>query len=457
MPTKTTPLTSISITGYRQRQEYEPNAMEELRASIEERGLLHAPILRTLGDADVLVVGGRRIRAIKDIFALGGSFRYDGQVYTAERGIIPYTDLGELSELDAEEAELDENLRRKDLTWQEQAAAVARLHKLRGAQKAQAVANNPEATVLPTQTIAETSEEVTGLDTPHAREQTRQELIVAKHLDNPLIAQAKSASEAFKLLKKEDERKKFRQMASAVGASMSAASHTLLKGDCLTILRQPEFAGKFDVIITDPPYGMDAQGFGDSGGQLAGVEHQYQDSLDSFQSLMSAWATLSFHVTKLEAHAYLCCDIDQWPWLKGRMEAVGWYVFRTPIINVKRAQGRVPLPDRGPRRQYEIIMYCIKGKRPTNAIYPDVMETTLEESFGHGAQKPIEMYQNLLTRSAKPGDHILDSFCGTGPIFPACHPYRAYATGIELSDTYYGIASQRLAKIAADQTPLKEI
>jgi DNA modification methylase len=102
-------------------------------------------------------------------------------------------------------------------------------------------------------------------------------------------------------------------------------------------------------------------------------------------------------------------------------------------------------------------MYCIKGKKPTNAIYPDVMETTLEENFGHGAQKPIEMYQNLLTRSAKPGDQILDSFCGTGPIFPACHPYRAFATGIEQDETYYGIASQRLAKIAAEQTPIKEM
>ena len=54
--------------------------------------------------------------------------------YMADHGMIPFTDIGELSPLEAEEAELDENLKRVNLSWQELASVHARLHKLRQAQ-----------------------------------------------------------------------------------------------------------------------------------------------------------------------------------------------------------------------------------------------------------------------------------------------------------------------------------
>ncbi|MCA3705034.1 MAG: ParB N-terminal domain-containing protein, partial [Methylobacterium sp.] len=268
---RTIDIPSIVIKPNRQRQEYEPNAMEELRSSIEERGLIHAPVLRRDGNSLVLVAGERRLRAIKDLFALGAGFSYDGRRFEAADNRIPYTDLGELSPLAAEEAELDENLRRKDLTWQEHAAAVARLHKLREDQLRQEFIDECEAenavqrerakVAAPQQTIAATALEVTGQDTPYARETIRQELVVAKHLNNPLIANAKTANEAFKLLKREEERKQHLAMAATIGASLSSGDHKLLLGDCLQHMQS--MTGQFDLIITDPPYGMDAQNFRD--------------------------------------------------------------------------------------------------------------------------------------------------------------------------------------------------
>ena len=135
-----TKLSSITIPANRQRREFDPQKLEELKASIElsparNTQLLHPPVLRREGDSLILVAGETRLKAISDIFALGGSFLYSGKVFPAEAGEIPYTDLGELSPLEAMEAELDENIRRKDLTWQEHAAAVKALHELRTAQK----------------------------------------------------------------------------------------------------------------------------------------------------------------------------------------------------------------------------------------------------------------------------------------------------------------------------------
>lgn len=167
---------------------------------------------------------------------------------------------------------------------------------------------------------------------------------------------------------------------------------------------------------------------------------------------MKPWAHLAWRVTKPQAHLYACCDFDRFHELKEMMQAAGWYVFRTPLINRKLGSGRVPLPEHGPRRQYETIMYCIKGKKPVTHIYPDIIETQADPNDGHGATKPIAMYSNLLQRSVRPGDLVLDSFCGSGPIFPACHAHKCIATGLELSPEYYGMSMKRLQAMEVEDT-----
>lgn len=59
---------SIIIRPERQRQEFDPDALQELKVSIEDRGLLHPPVLRRDGDSWVLVAGERRLKAISEIF-----------------------------------------------------------------------------------------------------------------------------------------------------------------------------------------------------------------------------------------------------------------------------------------------------------------------------------------------------------------------------------------------------
>lgn len=451
-----TPISAIIIRENRQRQEFDPEALQELKNSIEDRGLFHPPVLRREDDGLVLVAGERRLKAISEIFELGGEVRCNGLIF--RDGNVPFTDLGELSLLEAEECELDENLKRRDLTWQEHAAAVARLHALRVTQKKEALAEEMDPVTgsgngdVPQQTIADTAEELTGRRDGSYQDQVRTEIIVAKHLDNPLIANAKSPKEALKILKAEETRAKNIELAKTVGASFDAASHTVLNMDCLAYMRSPEAQGKFDVILTDPPYGMGADQFGDAGGKMTGINHHYDDSLGSWRKLMAEWCDLAFKVSKPQAHAYVFCDIDNFHQLKHFMEAAGWYVFRTPLILVKLNSGRVPLPECGPRRQYETILYAIKGKKPVTHIYPDVLSVTGDDNLGHGAQKPVAAYQNLLQRSVRPGDHVLDSFAGSGTIIPACHTYKVFATAIEADQGSYGICLKRAQSVAAEDS-----
>jgi DNA modification methylase len=196
---------------------------------------------------------------------------------------------------------------------------------------------------------------------------------------------------------------------------------------------------------------MEAQSFRDAGGMLTGTDHQYDDSQDSWRKLMSSVIPHLFRVAKPEAHAYIFCDIDRFHELREMMRKAGWYVFRTPLVNYKPHSGRIPLPEHGPRRQYELILYAIKGKKKVTGIYSDVIPSKLEENLGHGANKPIELYVDLLKRSVMPGDSVLDCFAGTGTIFPAAHQLRVKAVGIEQSAEYYGICLTRLNKL--DEQP----
>jgi len=404
----------------------------ELTESIREHGLLHAPVLRQEGDSFILVAGERRLRAIQDLWALGDTFKFNDT--SIPEGTVPFVTLGELDPIAAEEAELEENLRRQDLTWQELASAHERLHNLRTRQ-AQAVGE--------VHTVADTAEELTGRRDGGYQSGIRKELIVAKNLSNPDIAKAKTVDEAFKILKKKEIGKQNEALAISVGKTLTSASHSLHHVDCLSWMQScpPE---TFDIILTDPPYGMGADKFGDAGGKLSGIEHHYDDSYESWLALMKVWCPLSFRVTKPQAHLYAFCDFDRFHELKEMLQVAGWYVFRTPLILVKPGSGRVPLPEHGPRRQYEMILYAIKGKKPVTHIYPDVFSIQGDPNDGHGATKPISVYTNLLQRSARPGDKVLDSFAGSGPIFPACHMMKCIATGLETSLEYYGMSLKRL-------------
>lgn len=435
--THSVPYQDLIILPNRQRREFEPEALTDLANSISSLGLLHPIVVRETPEGLVLVAGERRLRALETLWLLGDGCRHNGRDFGPNE--VPYVTLGELSPLEAEEAELDENLKRRDLTWQERSEAIARLHKLRQAQAAQ---------VGETHQIADTLRELEVPTGSYSAE--RQTLLLAEHLDKPEVANAKTPKEAFKALKRMEEQAKSIALAEAVGASYDSSVHKLFHVDCLKWLAQsPD--NQFDVILTDPPYGMNAQSFGDGGGKMTNSEHHYDDSPEAWRKLMSAFCPETYRVAKPQAHAYIFCDFDKFHDLKELMQDAGWYVFRTPLIVHKIGSGRVPLPEHGPRRQYELILYAIKGDRPVTGIYSDVIPCKLEENLSHGANKPIELYVDLLKRSTRPGDSVLDAFAGSGTIFPAAHQCKLYATGLELNAEYYGICVNRLN--AVDEQP----
>ncbi len=461
---KFVPITAIKLKPNRQRKEFDPEKMVELMESLET-GLMHPPVVReseTEGEY-WLVAGERRLRAINDLLAMGGTLHYAGQ--PVEAGMIPVNLVGHLTELEAEELELDENIKRDDLTWQEHAAALARLKSLRerqqGAAHEEAVktaiaANQPIPEAPKPYSTADLALETRGSAEGYNSGIVRKELVVAQHLDNPAVAKAKTVEEAYKVLKKQEKSREREIHAELVGSTFSSANHTALHGNCLELMSDPALKGKFDVILTDPPYGMGAHEFGDGAGRMT-VNHNYDDSHESWAPLMKAWAVKAFEVCKPNAHLYAFCDFDNFHELKGYLQDAGWYVFRTPLIYLKINSGRVPLPEYGPRRQTEYVLYAMKGKKEVNQIYPDYFEARATKAPEHAAQKPVECYTSLLMRSVQPGDHLLDSFAGSGVIFEAAQQFKCYATGMEQEASNYGLCLQTIEGLGKETDPLADL
>jgi len=203
------PIDKILVPSNRQRQEFNPEAIGELATSIARLGLLHPLVIRSESNP-TLVAGERRLRAFKHLKMLSQTTTCNGEIVPA--GVVPCLALSELPEELVYEAELDENIRRQDLTWQERAAALSRLNELRQRKN-------------PSFSTADLSEEVKG--TRNNPGLVAAELVVARHLGEADVAAAKSVGDAFKILVRKEQERKNTLHAAIVGKTFSASDHTL--------------------------------------------------------------------------------------------------------------------------------------------------------------------------------------------------------------------------------------
>jgi site-specific DNA-methyltransferase (adenine-specific) len=334
------------------------------------------------------------------------------------------------------EIELEENIRRQDLTWQERSQATSQLFELRRLQAEKAKVPAPGTSQLAAELYPDYHPKA-------ANEAIRRELVLARNLKDPEVAKASSAEEGLKIVKRKEEIARTTALGKEVGRTFNASIHKLIQGNCLEVMLTFDPL-MFDVILTDPPYGIDAQSFNDSGGKAASVGHVYDDSHANWQVLIKKFLDLSFKVAKPQAHFYCFCDIDRFEELRYSAKAAGWKVFRTPLVWHNPSSQRAPWPSSGPHRQYQLCLYAIKGERPILKSSSDVVTYASDVNVNWAAQKPVGLFADLLQRSCRAGDRVLDPFAGSGTIFPAAHGLKIEAWGVEQDETAYGIAVKRL-------------
>jgi ParB/RepB/Spo0J family partition protein len=417
-------LSDIRVNPDRQRREFDPAAIRSLRESIKDQGLLHPISVRNENGQFILVAGETRFKAIE-----GLNKPYICGEQTIEPGHIPVVNFGEISHVKAEELELFENVHRKNLTWQEETDAWARLHKLRSSQNS---GQTKAQTVSEILQRAAYSQDIKKLG---------EALLIQQHMNDPAVAKAKTQTEAMAVVEKKLAAVKAEAIARIVTSRVDR--HRVIVGDCREkLLELP--SGVVDCIVTDPPYGIDADKHRASSSSEAGYMHNYDDSEETAFDIMKAIFIEGLRVTKPQAHLYMFMDFRYWRDLSDLAQATGWTPYRYPIIWF-RGGGMIGDYRRTPQRSYDVILFATKGDRFVIKTAPDCIQIPMLDGGRrhHAAEKPVDLYENLLTRTVSAGATVLDPCCGAGPLFPAANRIGCLAIGIEADQGLANISMSR--------------
>ena len=416
----------VLVPAERIRQEFKKKDMEELEESIKDKGQLQAGVCRIDKDRKiVLVAGERRLRACGE---LGVPYEFTLSEETDPRRI--------------KEIELEENIKRVDLTWQERVDAVDAFHLL------QQEFHPPSAgRVTGGHTIADTAE---ALDKSVGL--VAEDLELAAFMQLEEVRGAKNKTEAKKIVKRIKEDYERAKMLKEVQAKATREAYEergeeppreeegpttgptleelveLFMPRILTGRMEEELQefedNTFQIVIFDPPWGQELDSVGEHGGEKV----LFNDSHDSFARNLEGQLRLLYQKMAEHSHLYLFFGIVDHEFVYHILEKVGFQVNRIPIIWHKQGAHRTREPERWPGRSYEPIAFARKGnKRLVRLGAPDVIITPAPSPAikqSHPSAKHPDVMLDLLKRSAFPGDRVLDPMAGSGMVGVAAEVLR---------------------------------
>jgi ParB/RepB/Spo0J family partition protein len=406
---KSVPVDSIIIErGARQRTEID---VSDIIESVKRRGVL-TPICIT--ESGKLIFGERRLTAAKQ---------------AGHKDILARIAPDHLSEHDLQLLELEENLMRKELPWQDKAKAMAKLYALAALPTVQAFADS------------------IGYD----RGFVSQMLDAAEEMSkgNERVINAPALRKAVNVISRQREREENNAVAEildSIGTGSEAAP--ILPPDEMPILNvsfhewAASYAGpKFNVLHCDFPYGV---GLDDSDQlQVGGTAHAtYDDSPDVFWALLH---TLAEHKEKFLSHS---CHMIFWHSMKRelylpmldffRQRLPEWTFEDYPLVWHKTDnRGIAPDVERRPRRIYETALFGWRGDRKLFKLGSNAYGSPKEAS-AHPSTKPEPMLRYFLSMVVDANTRLLDPTCGSGTALRAAESLGAASVlGLEMDPEFH--------------------
>ena len=411
-------IAKITIPGERQREDMgTKEELEELANSIFNPaiGFLN-PI--TLDKDHILIAGMRRLTA----HVMRGKKMIEYRLCDAE---TPYQ---------KEIVELEENIRRMQLSWQEESKAVARIHAMKKEEdpdwtghKTAALIGKSRRSVVGSVELAKVLEKDPGGD----------------------VAGAKTLRGAMDRHKRQ---KQIKKRVATAQVRMLAADQGLIKKvhaevwavDALVGLDKLDDAS-MDMAITNPPYGVDIESI------FIGDRVIYDDAEEDIVPLLE----------KVVKEVYRVLRDDRWfVWfyptsrLAEGARILGDAGFRfqaVPCIWYKpnKFVSALSHPYQQFSSQYETFFWGRKGDpKFTNTRLGNVFEfnTPKESDRLHPLQMPIDLWEEIITIGSVAGEHILEPFAGSGSGGVASIRMERNYTGLELSPEYAERANAWLAE-----------
>lgn len=400
------PIASI-IVNRNERQRRELKGIEELAASIARIGLIHPPVIERDG---TLRTGERRFTAVK---SLGWSH-------------IPIQFADELTGAEAQALELEENISRVDIEWQEECLAIAKYHSLRASEtEGWTDASTADALGYAQRTITE-------------------KLRVAKELvgGNARITEAPKYSVARGIAQRSAARAEASTLITAsIGGIVAETIHVPERQAPLLNEDFHEWSSaytgpKFNFIHCDFPYGVGADSHDQ--GQAAALGG-YADSPDVYWELVRTLNTSMVNVVADSAHLMFWFSMDYYAETLRLLASMGWSVNPFPLVWFKNDNtGILPDPSRGPRRVYETAFLASRGDRPIVRAKSNVFAHPGKDKSIHMSEKPVPMLRHFMEMFVDEYSRVLDPTAGSANALKAATGLGAPTVlGLERDTEFY--------------------
>lgn len=397
-------LVSSVVVGERIRKEIKPEAVASLAESISRIGKLIHPIV--LRDGRFLVSGETRLRAHEHL-------GWDQ---------IEYRDFESLTEEEALGIELEENIKRTDLSWQEQCDALRKLHELRRATE-------------PDWSTEKTAESV-GLSVSRVKDILQVAREVAK--GNTRVAAQPKLSTALNVVKRERARAQANEAQTiALVEEREPPAHPFLNIDFHTWLASYD-GPPFNLLHCDFPYGIDADTFNQGSASTRGG---YADDFGTYSNLVDALCSSRDRLLGSSGHLIFWFSMKHYQWTLDRLREFFW-VDPYPLVWMKSDnRGTLPDPKRGPRRVYEVAFLCSHGDRPVVQAVANAFAAPTVRVAEHMSEKSQPMLEHFMRMVVDKHTRILDPTAGSGSALRAARALGASELlGLEINPEFYSNA-----------------
>ena len=219
------------------------------------------------------------------------------------------------------------------------------------------------------------------------------------------------------------------------------AGITLYLGDCREVL--PRLTGEVDLLLTDPPYGVDASTTGMRRKQLALAS--LANDLPADRGLVLEGLALAWPRLAMDRHAYVFgpFDLAVLPQAGGIAELV-WDKGGGFVGDTQSPWGK----------SHEAVQFAVRssgtkgsrGGQLARIRRGSVLrhQRPSGRAVLHPTEKPVTLLRELVEISSRHGELVLDPFVGSGSTLVAALLEGRRAIGIELDQAWCDVAVARL-------------
>ena len=430
-----------------ERARLEFGDIESMAQSISKHGLMHPIVVSEIPENEktsddykyILIAGERRLRSC---VLLGHA--------NISATVIDGTD-----ELARKAMELEENVRRKDLSWQEQQSCIFQLHQIKqreAFEMSKATGDKQDAnwTIRDTAEFLEKSVGSVALAVKNTELlQTRPDL---KKKVEKMPATA-AGTVLRRILKREESER-------IVKNSNVAISCDLRLGNCLDLIDDiPD--NSIDMLFTDPPFA--SQGIVDNASS-SGAYNFDKDNVSNEETMLPLLDALFKKLTrKLKAgsHCYIFTGMGRMYYEQILMlRNHGFLVDELPLIWFKERPS-VMQRDFSYTSSYEAIIFCHYKEKTKRLMKPVKNVFSVPAIAGqkkvHPLQRPSFLIEQIIENSSDVGDTILDCFAGSGSTLYAARKLSRKSIGFELFEGNYYTALEWLQETEGDVASKPEL